>query len=585
MVTLLSSNPKLINLTTMLWYSKVRFCMSAETQPIPDDKYRQEAARLVTYFGDEVTRAQNAFLEECEPKRASGEKILEAIDADTPTARWSHIGQSNISWPDFADALINGYPTTIYAVEPALAGRVFSYNVRQVTGHVAGLLSGALQPAKSGVTIVPVPETGLGKDEEVHCLSSFADAVRGIFSQNGYNGDIVDFHTASEPEGLERRLQHHGTMIEKNGNISFLPELKTVPWDWADHLGGISVRCTDAKYSQPSILAELLDTNNRSRNQLVIADMVTGAKMLWGTNILLDALHKNGDLAYSTLAIRNNRESSHLATYILARNLQLEIQDCLDAMERFRDSGTDPGWTSPYVRRNYGEGVNGKTKWDILPEDIQLMDFLIEKLPQYFKPGTVHSYRNIGRGPFSYLDALFEPFMRPDAVMRLQDPSQEAREFSRAWKEGVLPPEFAGMGLKFEQCMIAIGGQASGHLWRGSDERARRLSAIEPGNLKSLQGSHELEVEAFTSCSTSRKESGYRQAIRDRASVAGRGVITLSMLGSKGWADYPSVELTPDQVLDAHKSAGLTVKDYCITNTEVKARAGYQGMMAVIALK
>ena len=275
---------------------------------------------------------------------------------------------------------------------------------------------------------------------------------------------------------------------------------------------------------------------------------------------------------------------------VLARliaRLHAEIDRCLTGENRRQVdfSDMDPAW---YLQYNYGRNVAPDRDSGILPEDEDLIRWLLRTLPPAHRRPDLRRVAIPGCGPFSYLGLLLACHLGDDGILDLTDVSPANVDFLRRWQAGALPADDAAVPAKFERFIVAEGGPSH----HDCERRARARARIAVQSIFDLPAAaYDVVAESFVSCSLSSSRQRFWQAIRvkrlalaEPEPVEARtrpALIALHMLGARSWQQYPVVPLTIADVASAYADAGLDVQLH-----EVPAQGGrqsYAGMAAVVA--
>ena len=236
-----------------------------------------------------------------------------------------------------------------------------------------------------------------------------------------------------------------------------------------------------------------------------------------------------------------------------------------------------------YLHDQYGREVDRITPSGILSEDESLISWLALTLPRFFYADSLTRLAVPGWGPFSYLGLLLAPLLAADAVVDLSDPADSNVDFANRWRTGGLDSEDAAVARKFERFIVAVGGAR----YENCEERLRRHARVRRGELSGLEhGTYDLVADSFVACSISSSRQVFfnsiqtkRQALKDRPDA---GLVSLHMVGSQVWQQYPNVCLSASDIVQAYADAGLDTRSFVVERT-LEGDHGWEGMVAVIA--
>ncbi|WNM35021.1 hypothetical protein RKE30_33950 [Streptomyces sp. Li-HN-5-11] len=231
--------------------------------------------------------------------------------------------------------------------------------------------------------------------------------------------------------------------------------------------------------------------------------------------------------------------------------------------------------SATYVAQNYGR--------EILPEDRQIMDFVVSELRNLRMPSNgIRMAADIGAGPNLYPGLLLAPYVNSSGALELIEYSAANRRYLRKSFEGADGNALA-VWLRFERHLQQLGHSAS-------IQKLRTVAKVRAGSVYDLPVDRYEAITCFFVLESITADVDLVAAGLDsvmRSLKPGGLFVTAHMVGSTGYEvrpgqSYPACDLTMPEIEKSYEPYGTFRSILTSPSPQQAVRAGYHGMAALV---
>lgn len=272
------------------------------------------------------------------------------------------------------------------------------------------------------------------------------------------------------------------------------------------------------------------------------------------------------------------RISGGMTAYATAAVLRCEAKQLRSSMGHVTDFSKMP--SHEYLHDDYLEGTNHKSEYGFSPDDVELIKFIVARLPGLLQKESLECAVIPGYGPVSFLAWIFEPYLRKNGKLYLTDPLESNIVLAQAIRDGTAAPDEVAVGEKIEKMLVALGGER----YRGCNESMKRRAIIQKGTLQTASSLHpDVMGSCYLECSITTTKEAFAALLEAGPRVPR---IAMHMLGSEEWNNgLPSVHrLRYEDMVQLYADRGYSIIAAHEATTDIKLRNGYTSLGAIIAI-